>query len=145
MPHQCVRCSTSYDDGSKELLEGCSKCGNKFFFYVRKDSVEQAKKLTKDLTDKDKDQMEQDVKDIIGVEFEDHPIILDLENIKVLKPGKFELDLVDLFKKRPLVYKLEEGKYYIDVASVFKSDNLGLDEKQKQAEEINNKKQEKKN
>ena len=50
---------------------------------------------------------------------DDKPIILDIESIHILKPGKYELDLVDLFKGKPLVYKLEEGKYVIDIASTF--------------------------
>jgi len=51
---------------------------------------------------------------------EEAPIVLDLESIKIRKPGKFELDLVNLFnKKQPLVYKLEEGKYVIDLAESF--------------------------
>ena len=134
--HQCVRCSTFFDDDSQELLKGCSKCGGKFFFFVKKESIGKAQDLTKDLTREDREQMEQDVKEIIGIEDENQPIILDLENIKVLKPGKFELDLIDLFKKRPLIYKLEEGKYYIDVASVLESKDLGLKEKEKLQKEI---------
>jgi len=47
--------------------------------------------------------------------------VLDIESVRVLKPGKFEIDLVHLFnKKNPLVYKLEEGKYIIDIAETFK-------------------------
>jgi len=46
--------------------------------------------------------------------------VLELENIRVLKPGKYELDLVDLFKGKPLVYKLADGKYVIDLVSTFK-------------------------
>jgi predicted nucleic acid-binding Zn-ribbon protein len=38
--------------------------------------------------------------------------------VRVVGSGKFEIDLVNLFnKKRPLVYKIEEGKYIIDLAS----------------------------
>ena len=63
---------------------------------------------------------------MIGAEEEDIPVILDLESIKVIRPGKFELDVVNLFdKKRPLIYKLEEGKYIIDLASTLK---VSLDE-----------------
>jgi len=121
MPHQCVRCGKFYPDGSKELLQGCSGCGGKFFFYVRKEEIEQAKQLTVDLTQEEKQQIEQDVKDILGDELEeDQPVILELENIRVLKPGKYELDLVDLFKGKPLIYRLGDGKYVIDIESIFK-------------------------
>ena len=127
MPHQCVRCNTFYADGSKELLDGCSHCGGKFFFYVKKESIKQAEQLTLSLSREDKDRMERDVQNIIGNEFQDDkPIVLDLENINVLKPGKFELDLVDIFKGKPLIYKLEDGKYFIDVVSTFKAKDLDL-------------------
>ena len=48
----------------------------------------------------------------------------DIESISVSKPGKYELDLVHLFdKKKPLVYKLADGKYVIDLASSFQKLN----------------------
>jgi len=47
------------------------------------------------------------------------PVILDFESIRVTAPGKYELDLVDLFKGNPLVFRLEEGKYVIDIPSTF--------------------------
>ena len=131
MPHQCVRCNTFYEDGSKELLEGCGKCKGKFFFYIKESSVKKAEKFTESLTFDDKMRMERDVIDIIGKDFDDDiPIVLDLENIKVLGPGKFELDLVGIFKGRPLVYKLEEGKYIIDVPSTFEAKEIDLKERE---------------
>lgn len=120
MSHQCVRCGKFYPDGSQELLKGCN-CGGKFFFYIKKEDIKKAKELTVDLTKEDKIQIEQDVKEIIGDQVdEDQPVVLELENIRVLKPGKYEIDLVDLFKGKPLVYKLEDGKYVIDLVSTFK-------------------------
>jgi len=62
---------------------------------------------------------------MIGIEDEE-PVILDLESVRVLKPGKFQIDIVNLFRKdRPLIYKLEEGKYIIDLASTLE---VSLDE-----------------
>lgn len=120
MPHQCVRCGKFYPDGSEELLKGCS-CRGRFFFYVKKEDIDHAKQLTTDLTPEEKTQIEQDVKEIIGENLDDdQPVILELENIRVLKPGKYEIDLVDLFKGKPLVYKVGDGKYVIDIVSTFK-------------------------
>lgn len=122
MPHQCVRCGKFYPDGSQELLKGCN-CGGKFFFYVKKQDIDRAKELTVDLTKEEKIQIENDVKDIIGDQIDDdQPVVLELENIRVLKPGKYEIDLVDLFKGKPLVYKLDDGKYVIDLVSAFKTE-----------------------
>ena len=122
MPHRCVRCGKVYDDGAKEILHGCS-CGARLFFYVKKDSMKKADEVIEQLTDKDKRQIEKDVLDIVGAQpnKEDTAVILDFESINITKPGKFELDLVNLFNKdNPLVYKLEEGKYIIDIAESFK-------------------------
>ena len=81
------------------------------------------KKITEDinLTIKDKEQIEQDIFDLVGSEIDrDQPVILDLEAIRVLRPGKYELDIVHLFKKEPLIFKLEDGKYMIDLVESFK-------------------------
>ncbi|MBD3209197.1 hypothetical protein GF367_02150 [Candidatus Woesearchaeota archaeon] len=118
-----MKCGKFYDDGASEILKGCT-CGGKLFFYVRKEKLEDARKEVErlKLTKKQKEQIESDVFDIIGHrDDDDHPVILDLESIKVLKPGQYELDLVNLFKKKqPLIYKLEDGKYMIDLAESFK-------------------------
>ncbi|MDP3917417.1 MAG: Zn-ribbon containing protein [Nanoarchaeota archaeon] len=125
MPHQCVRCSKMYEDGSKEILTGCS-CGGKFFFFMKEKSIQEANKFTQRLSEEDKVRIEKDAMDLIGDRTEDemskdYPVVLDLESIRVLKPGKFEIDLVDLFRGEPLVYKLSDGKYVIDIASTFES------------------------
>ncbi len=117
--HQCVRCNKFYEDTSNEILKGCSDCGGKFFFFVKKDAVNKVQEVTKNLTQEDRLKIEEDVKDIIGIIDDDNPVILDLASVNVLKPGKFELDLVRLFKGDPLVYKLDDGKYIIDVAATF--------------------------
>ncbi|MDP2909201.1 MAG: Zn-ribbon containing protein [Nanoarchaeota archaeon] len=135
MPHQCVRCGKFYKDGSEELLKGCN-CGGRFFFYVKKEDIDQAKKLTIDLTQEEKVQIEQDVKEIIGDEIdEDQPVVLELENIRILQPGKYEIDLVDLFKGKPLVYKVGEGKYMIDLISTFGADKTKTELVEEEKEE----------
>lgn len=122
MPHQCVHCSKVYPNASRELLEGCSNngCGSRFFYYLKK--MPQARESPPiELTISDKKQVEKDVREMIGAEEEDVPVILDLESIKISGPGKFEIDVVNLLdKKRPLIYKLDEGKYVIDLASTIK-------------------------
>lgn len=121
MPHQCVRCSKMYDDGADAILKGCT-CGSRFFFFMKKEAIKAVKELTVQLTEKDKQQLEQDALDFVGENQDEaeRPVVLDLESIRMLQPGKFEIDLVDLFKGKPLVYKLAEGKYVIDIASMFK-------------------------
>lgn len=119
--HQCVRCGQVYENSAKEILEGCF-CGSKFFFFSKKEeNLAPVAEVGSEegLTEEDRSQIEHDVRDIIGDELDEtKPVILNLENIRVLKPGRYELDLVELFKgENPLIYKLEEGKYIIDLAT----------------------------
>lgn len=118
MAHQCVHCSKIYPNAAKELLDGC-ECGSHFFFYIRDEYLEKLKTPVEvEFKEAEKKDIEQEVREMIGVEDEDTPVILDLESIRILGPGKFEIDVVSLFNRnKPLIYKLEEGKYIIDLAS----------------------------
>ena len=120
MPHQCVRCNKFYEDGAKEILKGCL-CGARLFFYIKKERLEESKKITENLTKEEKKEVEKDVLDLVDADMaKEKPIVLDLESIKIMKPGKYELDLVKMFKGEPLIFKLEEGKYIIDIPESFK-------------------------
>ncbi len=122
MPHQCVRCNTFYNDGSKNIIEGCP-CGGKLFYYIRKEKLEQLRNSLESLpqlSPLQQKEIERDVRTIVGNTEEEKPVVLDVENIKIVGPGKYELDLVQLFKGEPLVFKIEEGKYFIDIAETFR-------------------------
>ena len=119
MPHQCVHCSKIIDAGSREILEGCKECGGKFFFYIRDEQAQKIKEQKKipipEFNNVDKVEVEKEVRSILKIEDEDKPVILDLESVKVTGPGKFELDIVSLMNRKPIVFKLQEGKYIIDI------------------------------
>ncbi len=118
MPHQCVRCSRILPQASEELLKGCSDCGSHFFFYIRDEQLKKAREDPIKIPEVQRKEIEKDVREIVGVEKENQPVILDLESVRVTGPGKFEIDVVNLFNEgRPLIYKLEEGKYLIDLAT----------------------------
>jgi len=118
MPHQCVKCSKIIPSGSKELLYGCDNCKGKFFFYIKQEQLENIKNRVIEIPENEKDTIEKDIREMVGITDEETPVILDLESVRVVGDGKFEIDLVNVFnKKRPLIYKLEEGKYIIDLAS----------------------------
>ena len=115
MPHQCIRCGKEYPEGSDAVLKGCT-CGARFFFFFKEKLPEKLIEMTKE----ERKEVFQDVKEIIGEQKDDKPVILDLESIRVLEPGKYEIDIVSLFKRKPVIYKHGEGKYMIDVDSTFK-------------------------
>ena len=122
MPHQCLHCSKIIEVGSKEILEGCNSCGGKFFFYIRDEQVpaiiESQETPIPDFDSVDKRKVEEDVRSILKIEDDTKPVILDLESVRVLNPGKFEIDIVSLMNRKPIVFKLSEGKYIIDIESM---------------------------
>ena len=133
MPHQCVKCSKIISVGSKEIIEGCEACGSKFFFYIRDEQLERIKeKPVLEIPETEKVAIEKDVREIAGITDEDTPVILDLESIRFIGDGKYEIDVVNLFnKERPLIYKFDEGKYMIDLASTLKQGVKGLEKDEK--------------
>ena len=121
MPHQCVRCKKICPAGSREIIEGCERCKGRFFFYLREEQVARMQENPIEITKTEADNIERDVREIAQID-EEIPVILDVESVKVMGDGKFELDLINLLdKRRPLVYKLEEGKYIIDISSTLKN------------------------
>lgn len=131
MPYRCVHCSRLYEDGSKEVLTGCLNCGRRFFFYIRKEKLELLKnkdnaedgKYGIELTDEEKKQIEEDVRDIAGIKDEEAPVFLDFESVRVLKEGKYLIDLTKLFAENlPKIYQLEDGKYIVDLTSPIKKE-----------------------
>lgn len=123
MPHQCVHCSEIYPMASKELIEGCSKCGLRFFFYIKEEQLKKIEEKPIEIPEKEKKNIERDIREMAGITDDKAPVILDIESVRVLEPGKFELDIVNLFNKnRPIVFKVEEGKYIIDLSSISKNE-----------------------
>jgi len=124
MPYRCVHCSKIYEDSAKEVAEGC-ECNSKFFFYIKEDKLKQIienEENGPDLTTNEKKQMEEDVREIAGVQNEDTPVFLDFESVMVIKPGKYILDLQKLLSSdKPRVYRLEDGKYIVDFITKKKS------------------------
>ena len=119
MPHQCVKCSKIIPMGSKELLEGCGDCGGHFFFYVRDENINKIEEEPINIPKQEKQRIEKDIREMAGIQDEKAPVILDIESIRVLGEGKYEIDVVNLFsKKKPIIYKMEEGKYIIDMTNL---------------------------
>ena len=118
MPHQCVRCNTFHEDESERILKGCS-CGGKLFFYVKREKIDKAKEAVVNLSEEEKGRIEEDVMEITGFPGRNEPVVLDMESVRVSQSGKYEIDLVNLMKGEPLVYKVGDGKYIVDLIRSF--------------------------
>jgi predicted nucleic acid-binding Zn-ribbon protein len=130
MGHQCVHCGKIYPAGSRDLLEGCRECGSHFFFFIRDEQLARMKEQQEQpILIENQKEVEKEIRELAGITEEDTPVILDIESVRVSGDGKFEIDLVNVFnKKRPLIYKIEEGKYIIDLASTLKGNIKDLKE-----------------
>ncbi len=119
MPNKCTMCGKVHPDDAKYLLDGCDKCGSKFFFYVREESLQKAEEGIAKLTKKDIEEIEDDIRHIIpkGVK-KDETVILDIEAINIIKPGKYEIDVTNLFTQKPIIIRAGSGKYEIDLSTL---------------------------
>ena len=124
MPYKCVHCNSIYPDTSSNLLTGCSNCKSKFFFYIKEEKLRQILENPVEdivLSEPEIEKAEKDIREISGIQDQETPVFLDFESVRVIKPGKYAIDLTKLFAKdKPRVYKLEDGKYFIDLNSFAK-------------------------
>ena len=119
MPNKCISCGKIHPDDAPYLLEGCDQCKGKFFFYMRKESLEEVEKDLAKLTKDEVKEMEKDIRSILPEEFEkEELVILDLESIRVVSPGKYKIDVTNLLNQRPIVIRTAPGKYILDLSSL---------------------------
>ena len=114
MPHQCLGCNTIFDNTSDAIIKGCPECGGKLFLFIKKLPQE---KQEVEISKQEKEMLLKEVEQVMEVDELDAPVVLKLENIRVLSPGRYEIDINQLLKKdKPLVYRIQEGTYVIDLS-----------------------------
>ncbi len=113
MPNKCTRCGTIYGDDDPELMNGCS-CGGRLFLFLRKG--EELKEESNDV--EELMWLEKELEHVL--EKSEAPISLDVETVRILSKGKFEVDVASLMSGKPLIVKGEDGVYYIDLTSMMK-------------------------
>jgi len=118
MPHKCVRCGKTYGENAIELIRGCG-CGARIFLYMKKqEDLDQVK---------NSNWIEQELRKISDRKNDSRPICLEIENVRLLEKGVFELNLESLIKNRdPVIVKDSYGVYYVRLpqkeSSVLSSD-----------------------
>lgn len=118
MPHKCLNCGKILDEDSDELMTGCNNCGYNLFVYQDEgEDISQEKRdnIVKDVEEfMDKLEDEEETKKRVQEAFE-----FDLESIKVLEEGVYEINLRKLLEEVPLIIEIKEGSYYIHLPSLF--------------------------
>jgi len=90
--HQCIKCGAKFKGSAEEILNGCPKCGSKYFKFKSDGKVEKIEEVKKD----------------------------SIETIMVKKPGIYEVNLAPLLEKDSIIVSDEEGKYVIDINFLLK-------------------------
>jgi predicted nucleic acid-binding Zn-ribbon protein len=123
MPSRCTKCGKVHPDDANYILErGCDTCGSRFFFFVKEPLLAQAEEDINELSKREISEMEKDIRDIVAKagdeEADDETVILDVEAIRVIKPGKYRIDLTNLFTQRPIIIRVGPGRYEIDLSTI---------------------------
>lgn len=120
MTHRCMNCGREYTEEDEELVEGC-KCGSNLFLY-EKDTTDDAEEQEETV---DEDEVMQEIDDYLDSIKEHEPgagdtnIRFDLQSIRVLEEGVYEIDLKKLLDEVPLIVEVKDGNYHLHLASVF--------------------------
>jgi predicted nucleic acid-binding Zn-ribbon protein len=88
---------------------------------VREDVLEKVERDIENITKKEMDEIEKDIREIVSKDEkidEEDTVILDVEAIRVIKPGKYRIDVVNLFTQKPLVIRTGPGKYELDLSTL---------------------------
>lgn len=111
MPHSCVKCKEVFPDQSEAILKGCS-CGSRIFYFIKPDQpAMQAQQPPVMPTEQElgPEIMQLSLeKSVVIQEGEDGP-----ENIRVLEPGSYELNVASLFKGDPVILRTDAEVYYV--------------------------------
>lgn len=101
MAHRCTKCGKLYPTGDMRLLQGC-ECGNNKFLYVPDERGP-----------KEPEKVEEEIRK----EFTE----MGIETVRIISPGKYEINIERLLQGEGIVIALQEdGRYVIHLPSLLK-------------------------
>jgi len=111
MPHKCTRCGKIYPDGDYRILNGC-ECGNNKFLYIPKERLAESV---------EKSEKKSEVKTEVIEKSEEVKLDEEIESVKIIAPGMYEIKLENILNREGIVIALrEEGRYMIHLPSFLK-------------------------
>ncbi|OIO24351.1 hypothetical protein AUJ65_01360 [Candidatus Micrarchaeota archaeon CG1_02_51_15] len=119
MPHKCVRCGKTLENGSPELAKGC-ECGSRIFLYLRSTpSINVPRKqaapeqtIPIEIKTPSLQWLEEKLQSLTA----EQPVSIEpeaVENIRMLGQGTYEIDLKSIMGGNPIVIKTHNGVYFI--------------------------------
>jgi len=133
MPHKCMNCGKIYEDEAEELIEGC-ECGSNLFIYQQEfeeEEYNEAEGVDRELQEKRQDvksELDKFVENLKDKVSRKTKISFDIQSIRIIEEGVYEVDIAKLLENVPLVVEAKEGEYIVHLASAFKKgDYEGFD------------------
>ncbi|CAD7775125.1 Zn-ribbon containing protein [Candidatus Methanoperedenaceae archaeon GB37] len=121
MPHRCIKCHTIYREGTAEILNGCPKCGNNKFEYIKEE--------------KDEPSIDKIIEETQAREEKRKITPESVESVRIVTPGEYELNLDSLLKKEEIILGIRDGeRYIVPLTTVFKTHSKKKDKKEKKKE-----------
>lgn len=103
--HKCINCGEKFEKITKEMLTGCPECGGKLFLFLRDGENINAAELV--------DRIEVDERAPEEGE--------QIESLKILSPGVYELNLDALFERKEVIMRIKEnGTYVVPLPALFR-------------------------
>lgn len=122
MPHQCTSCGELFSDGSKKMLAGCTTCGGKKFQFIPLGSDPQPFPPSpileappdKPTTPKNLNlNYHYDPPSPKYIEELQVELSTQFESIKILEPGQYELNLMELYNRDECIIAIQEDGHYV--------------------------------
>ena len=128
MPHQCTSCGELFSDGSKKMLAGCTACGGKKFQFIpvgadpelfHKSPIIEAppdhsppppKNLNLNYHYESPTPAPPTPEYIEKLQVE---LSTQFESIKILEPGQYELNLMELYNRDECIIAIQEDGHYV--------------------------------
>lgn len=137
MPHRCQNCQNTIPDESDSLLEGCPECGNQSWEYIeektREDKTQQEARTEfideNELPSADSaanslqnptgtSEEDKNVRKLQNTDVVREKLNEQYEGIKVMKEGRFEINLTQLYRGNEYVIEVgKDGAYEVRRAS----------------------------
>ncbi len=105
--HKCLKCGKKFEMMTEEMLRGCPECGGNLFLYVKNGEVLKAKDIVERVQVEERVELEPDEAQV--------------ESLRIMSPGVYELNLNALLEKKEVVMRIkDDGTYAIHLPSLFK-------------------------
>ena len=122
MPHRCAGCNTLFPD-VRHLKDGCPVCGcGKFVFETGRRNTQTSERITH--TGEHETVTGEDRQDTLNLAQEKEPVLKNfdsIESIKILEPGRYDLNLSRLAETDDRVVKVgSEDTYRLDLHSMIR-------------------------